>query len=226
LKSTHTDCVETHEHDEPWFTRPAKAEYSFGDTDESTVNIPVESGDISGSLRFKGQIDRVDVNGDRSHVSVVDYKTGQKKYMKEEIDKKIQYLLYAYAILQDENFDNAHSAFGSYLFFSSVDAQIGALESPEQEALRQAGQLSGAQELLTAITQKLAPFVESFANGEFPPGHLKIKDKNFAPVCPSCLLIGQHVAIKANPHRPDPDADSEADEGQSPSEAGEEFEND
>jgi hypothetical protein len=39
-------------------------------------------------------------------------------------------------------------------------------------------------------------------------------------------MIGQHVAIKANPHRPDPDADSEADEGQLPSEAGEAPDND
>jgi hypothetical protein len=222
LKSTHTDCVGSHEHTEHWFAKPGLAEYSFGETDGSAVSIPVEHDGINGSLRFKGQIDRVDVNDDRSHVSVIDYKTGQKKFFKEDIHKKIQYLLYAYAILQDKDFATAHSAFGSYLFFSSVDAQVGYLESPEQTELRQSGQLSGAQELLTAITEKLSPFIESFADGAFPPGHKEIKDKNYGYVCPSCLLIGQYVARKANPHFVDPDTDADENAGAMPGELGEE----
>jgi hypothetical protein len=177
--------------------RPVKAEYSFGEGTSKTVDIGVDHQGVSGELHFMGQIDRVDVNRDGSHVSVVDYKTGQKKYFQPEIDRKIQYLLYSYAILQDPEFAGAHSAFGSYLFYSSVEKEIGFVESPEQESTRDDGKLIDSEFLLTALSKKLEPFLESFASGTFAPGHREVKEMGY--ICPSCNLLGQRTAMKANP---------------------------
>lgn len=191
------DCVGQHGTSEHWHSKPVKAEYSFGEGDSNTVNIPVDHHGIRGELHFMGQIDRVDLNRDASHVSVIDYKTGQKKYFQPEIDRKIQYLLYSYAILKDPDFAGAHSAFGHYLFYSSVEKEIGFVESPAQKATREDGKLVDSEYLLTALAERLKPFVESFASGTFAPGHREIKEMGY--ICPSCNLLGQRVAMKANP---------------------------
>jgi hypothetical protein len=54
--------------------RQVKAEYEFG---RDSVKLPVEVKTAAGStVKFRGQVDRVDISGDNKQVIVYDYKSG------------------------------------------------------------------------------------------------------------------------------------------------------
>ena len=53
--------------------RQIEAEYSFGNDNQHSVNIQTLSGQ---SIRFKGQVDRIDISKDGKKVIVYDYKSG------------------------------------------------------------------------------------------------------------------------------------------------------
>ena len=53
--------------------RQIEAEYSFGNDNQHSVNIQTLSGQ---SIRFKGQVDRIDMSEDGKKVIVYDYKSG------------------------------------------------------------------------------------------------------------------------------------------------------
>lgn len=81
--------------------RQIEAEYSFGNDNQPSVNIQTLSGQ---SIRFKGQVDRIDISKDGKKVIVYDYKSGSSfNYRKLTSDpvsrgKRLQLPIYARAI--------------------------------------------------------------------------------------------------------------------------------
>jgi len=82
--------------------RPAAFELSMGAGDGSIPSMPVPTGN-GHIVRLRGVVDRLDTwrDGDTTYVRVVDYKTGSKKFAREDIavGVNVQLLLYLFSIL-------------------------------------------------------------------------------------------------------------------------------
>ena len=172
--------------------RQVEAEYSFGgDGTGPCVGPAVEVRTTTGGVvRFRGQVDRVDISSDGSRIIVYDYKSGgHTAYTKLDDDPvkkgtKLQLPLYSKAI--GEKYPDAEIS-ASYWFVR---------ESDNNELKPQPGDYK-KDEAETALTQAVGTIVQGIDSGIFParPGdlaawgesseqHENCKFCEYARVCP------------------------------------------
>jgi ATP-dependent helicase/DNAse subunit B len=142
--------------------RQVEAEYSFGrdDTDDQSgpaVEVRTESGK---SVRFRGQVDRVDISDDGSRVIVYDYKSGgNSSYTKLDSDPvkrgtKLQLPLYSKAVA--EKYPEA-DIFASYWFVREASSE-----------LRPAPDKYDSERAESALAAAVQTIVEGIEDGIFP----------------------------------------------------------
>ena len=149
--------------------RQIEAEYSFGGggigpSVGPAVEVRTKTG---GVVRFRGQVDRVDISSDGSRIIVYDYKSGgHKAYTKLDDDPvkkgtKIQLPLYSKAI--GEKYPDAEIS-ASYWFVRESDNNE--LKPPPGDYKKDKAE--------TALTQTVETIVQGIDNGIFParPGDL------------------------------------------------------
>lgn len=142
--------------------RQVEAEYSFGGTSTDTENgPPVEVRTVSGkTVKFRGQVDRVDISEDGSRVIVYDYKSGgNSSYSKLNSDPvkkgmKLQLPLYSKAVAQ--KYPEAEIQ-ASYWFVRESSSEL--KPSPSDYDSER------AEDALTAAVETI---VEGIESGVFP----------------------------------------------------------
>jgi RecB family exonuclease len=142
--------------------RQVEAEYSFGGASTGTENgPPVEVRTVSGkTVKFRGQVDRVDISEDGSRVIVYDYKSrGNSSYSKLNSDPvnkgmKLQLPLYSKAVVQ--KYPEAEIQ-ASYWFVRESSSEL--KPSPSDYDSER------AEDALTAAVETI---VEGIESGVFP----------------------------------------------------------
>ena len=173
---------------------PLFAEFPFGEMGKDPFEFVVEiDDDHSISLKFRGRIDRVDANRDRTNVSIIDYKSSKASSLLSKAGKKIQDLLYPLAILQHSEFSETNRVTSLYLTMNDSVAESATVRLGTQgDSGAAAREIDTTKEILSEV---LLSFAGSFVNGSFPPAQAT-KSKS-GTYCPTCLKVGVRIAHRA-----------------------------
>jgi hypothetical protein len=184
--------------------RPHLAEFSFDEQGEGFIPVTVSSEHAPAqTLRFKGQMDRIDFSENGEHFGVVDFKTGNKGNF--EPQSAVQDLLYESVIRRSTAFVGVKKISTKYLFLAKRDDGAGLVElranrdrnvflseadgglvgQSYQDALE--SNRKNAEEELSLLLSKL---VEASFSGNFPTHNVDAFSKSF-DYCSTCGRLGK-----------------------------------
>ncbi len=163
---------------------PEFFEIPFGEKFNSSVEVKLN--DIS----FRGKIDRIDVNTDRSLFKVIDYKLGGRKPSGEDLNLGIslQLPLYLYAsrILLKAEFEQDYKSAGAEIYSLKLfkeDFGRKIVHNLKGRNFSEEDYIKASEELISIFEESVPRYIDNIRKGVF---HLSTLEKREEKVCGFC----------------------------------------